>query len=78
MGELKDVRIISGKALKMEASFKAFSEKLERWERYYQRHPSPKSEWLTEATVALKETVESDNPLEIKLNQLESKMASLN
>ena len=78
VGELKDVRIISGKALKMEASFKASSEKLERWERYFQRHPSPKSEWLTEATVALKETVESDNPLEIKLNQLESKMASLN
>ena len=78
VGELKDVRIISGKALKMEASFKAFSEKLERWDRYFQRHPSPKSEWVTEATVALKETVESDNPLEIKLNQLESKMASLN
>ena len=78
VGELKDVRILSGQALKLAETFDSMVKKLERWDRYYQRHSSPSADLLAEATSILKETVSSKKPLEVKLNQLDIKMNSLN
>ena len=78
VGELKEVRIISGQALKLAETFDSMVKKLERWDRYYQRHPSPNTDWLSEATSALSQTVSSKKPLEVKLNQLDIQVNSLN
>ncbi|MBT3501956.1 MAG: hypothetical protein HOB40_10260 [Candidatus Marinimicrobia bacterium] len=78
VGELRYVRIVSGEAIKLTELFNAMTKKLERWDRYFQRHPSPNTKWLSEATQILKTTVQSDHILEVKLSQLEIKMNSLN
>ena len=78
VGELKDVRILSGQAIKLAESFDLMVKKLERWDRYYQRHPSPNTDWLSEATLALNKAFSSKKPLEVKLNQLDIQMNWLN
>ncbi len=78
VGELRYVRIISGQALKLAESFNAMVKKIERWDRYYQRHPSPDSNLLSEATRILMESVTSDKALELKLNRLDIQMKALN
>lgn len=78
VGELKDVRILSGKAIQLSETFKERLKQIERWDRYFQRHPSPNPILLSKATGILEGIGDTETSLELKLSLMNFQMSLLN